>query len=219
MYTYDHNTLSALGFDKEQLEVYCDILALTVEPENIISTLELVKNHESTKLTQLTDLVAIDYLHYGLEQWNTTSASNTGFSRGRNNTKVKYSTENRFSLVYNLLSIEHNKRLIVKTYLSENSLMVQSAIELFPSINWYEREAFDLFGIVFKGHPDLRRLLTDYGFIGHPFRKDFPLSGNVEVSYDASEERVVYKPIDLQPRELVPKVIRDDHRYIKDQDG
>ncbi|MGB7934524.1 MAG: NADH-quinone oxidoreductase subunit C, partial [Gammaproteobacteria bacterium] len=115
----------------------------------------------------------------------------------------------RFAVVYHLLSLSHNRRLRLRVYAAEDALpVVPSVITVWNCADWYEREAFDLFGILFDGHPDLRRLLTDYGFIGHPFRKDFPLSGNVEVIYDAEKKRVVYQPVSIEPRVLVPKVIR-----------
>jgi NADH-quinone oxidoreductase subunit C len=121
---------------------------------------------------------------------------------------------NRFAVAYQLLSITHNRRLRLRVKIPDaQEPVIDSVIEVWASANWFEREAFDLFGILFRGHPDLRRLLTDYGFIGHPFRKDFPLIGNVEVQYDPERKRVVYQPVSIVPRVLVPKVIRHDHRY------
>ncbi len=120
----------------------------------------------------------------------------------------------RFAVVYHLLSVQHNRRLRLRAWCEPGEPpMVDSVIEIWKAADWFEREAFDLFGILFRGHPDLRRLLTDYGFIGHPFRKDFPLSGNVEVRYDPAKGRVVYEPVSIEPRTLVPRVIRDDNRY------
>ena len=120
----------------------------------------------------------------------------------------------RFAVVYHLLSIANNCRLRLRVFTGENNPPVlPSVVDVWSSANWFEREAFDLFGVLFEGHPDLRRVLTDYGFIGHPFRKDFPLIGNVEVAYDADKGRVVYKPVSIEPRTLVPRVIRDDNRY------
>ena len=117
-------------------------------------------------------------------------------------------------MVYHLLSITHNARLRMRVFCPDDSQpIVDSVISIWSSADWFEREAFDLYGILFRGHPDLRRLLTDYGFIGHPFRKDFPLIGNVEVRYDPEKRRVVYQPVTIEPRTLVPKVIRDDNRY------
>jgi len=117
------------------------------------------------------------------------------------------------------LSIENNQRIRVRTFLDEDAPRVDSVIDIWASANWYEREAYDLFGILFVGHPDLRRLLTDYGFVGHPFRKDFPLSGNVEMRYDPEKKRVVYEPVSIEPRITVPRIIRHDHRYVSDTDN
>jgi NADH-quinone oxidoreductase subunit C len=123
----------------------------------------------------------------------------------------------RFAVVYHLLSLRHNARIRLRAFTgSDNPPIVKSVVDIWNSANWFEREVFDMFGILFDGHPDLRRILTDYGFIGHPFRKDFPLSGNVEVSYDAEKGRVAYKPVSIEPRTLVPKVIRHDNRYSAD---
>jgi NADH-quinone oxidoreductase subunit C len=119
----------------------------------------------------------------------------------------------RFAVVYHLLSVTHNVRLRVKTYLDADRPIVDSVIGIWASANWFEREAFDLYGIMFAGHPDLRRILTDYGFIGHPFRKDFPLIGQVEMRYDPEQQRVIYEPVSIEPRTLVPRVIREDSRY------
>ena len=123
----------------------------------------------------------------------------------------------RFAVVYHLLSIKHNQRLRVKAFVNNADNVAPSVCELWKVANWFEREAYDLFGILFEGHPDLRRLLTDYGFIGHPFRKDFPVSGHVEMRYDATLQKVVYEPVDIEPRVLVPKVVRHDSRYLSEK--
>ena len=167
-------------------------------------------------LEQLVDLSGIDYLDLGRDEWKTESASSTGFSRGveRPSAREPGEQEDRFAVVYHLLSVSRNWRVRLRCYCIEGEPpMLDSVAGLWASANWYEREAFDLFGILFRGHPDLRRILTDYGFIGHPFRKDFPLSGNVEVRYDPEKRRVVYEPVSIEPRVVVPKVIRDDNRY------
>jgi NADH-quinone oxidoreductase subunit C len=164
----------------------------------------------------LMDLAGVDYLHYGRDEWQTQSATRSGFSRGRvaRSDLPDPDEPGRFAVVYNLLSITHNQRLRLSVKCPDTTEpVVDSVVEVWASANWFEREAFDLFGILFRGHPDLRRILTDYGFIGHPFRKDFPLSGNVEVQYDPDKRRVVYQPVSIVPRVLVPKVIRHDHRY------
>ena len=126
----------------------------------------------------------------------------------------------RYAVVYHLLSVAHNRRLRLRVGLDGDYPRVDSVIAVWAAANWYEREAFDLYGILFDGHPDLRRILTDYGFIGHPFRKDFPLSGNVEMRYDPEKRRVIYEPVSIEPRINIPKVIRHDHRYlVRNGDG
>lgn len=145
----------------------------------------------------LVDICGVDYLEYGEDKY----------------------TGDRFAAVYHLLSVANNQRLRVRTFLDDSVPRVDSVIDIWAVANWYEREAYDLYGILFVGHPDLRRLLTDYGFIGHPFRKDFPLSGNVEMRYDPDKERVIYEPVTIEPRITVPKVIRHDHRYAEDKDN
>jgi len=161
---------------------------------------------------QLLDVAGVDYLTFGEADWNTKTATNAGFSRavarGVRDTQVEAPA--RFAAVYHLLSLEHNERLRVRVYAEGDPPMVASMVDVWASANWYEREAFDLFGILFVGHPDLRRLLTDYGFIGHPFRKDFPLEGKVEVRYDPEQRRVIYQPVTIENRVLVPRVIRDE---------
>ena len=122
--------------------------------------------------------------------------------------------DKRFAVIYNLLSIKHNSRIRLRVYTGDkNPPIIPSVASIWSSANWLERETFDLYGILFEGHPDLRRILTDYGFVGHPFRKDFPLSGNVEIHYDEKKEKIVYKPVSIEPRTLVPRVIRQDNRY------
>jgi NADH-quinone oxidoreductase subunit C len=159
------------------------------------------------------DLCGVDYLHHGCSEWETTEASLKGFERGvhaLDPSKTNPTWDKpRFAVVYHLLSINKNQRLRLKSFVPDDTLMIDSVTAIWNSANWYEREAFDLYGILFANHPDLRRILTDYGFIGHPFRKDFPLVGNVEVRYDAKQERVIYEAVDIVPRTLVPKVIRE----------
>lgn len=165
---------------------------------------------------QLIDLSGVDYLDYGREEWNTLASTATGFSRGVNRIKETVSAPKvaRFAVTYQLLSLANNWRLRLRSFTTEGEPpVIDSVVDVWASANWYEREAFDLFGIMFRGHPDLRRILTDYGFIGHPFRKDFPLIGNVEVKYDETKGRVVYQPVSIEPRTLVPRVIRQDNRY------
>ena len=174
--------LAKLIVDKEQIIV-------EVSAANLIATLTMLRDDAAFSFSQLIDLCGMDYAEFG-GNWDAT----------------------RYAVVYQLLSIRHNQRLRVRTWCPDEDFpLVASAIGVWAGANWYEREAFDLYGIVFDGHPDLRRILTDYGFVGHPFRKDFPISGNVEMRYDPELKRVVYQPVTIEPREIVPKVIREDH--------
>jgi NADH-quinone oxidoreductase subunit C len=182
----------------------------------LLSVCRTLRDAEELKFEMLMDVAGVDYLLYGRDDWETQDATHTGFSRARfaQSGKPDPLESGRFAVVYNLLSITHNQRLRLKVKCADSvEPVVDSVVDIWASANWFEREAFDLFGILFRGHPDLRRILTDYGFIGHPFRKDFPLSGNVEVQYDPDRQRVVYQPVSITPRVLVPKVIRHDNRY------
>lgn len=187
-------------------------ITIEILSNDLLSVMRLLKEADSLQFHQLIDLSAVDYLEYGKADWQTQSASSDGFSRGVGATEMSDSVENsrRFCVVYHLLSVEHNYRLRVKCYLDQESPRLHSVAEIWAVADWYEREAFDLFGILFDNHPDLRRILTDYGFIGHPFRKDFPLEGYVEVRYDPEKKRVVNQPVSIEPRTLVPKVIREE---------
>ncbi len=191
-------------------------VTLEVSKENLRTLCMALRDEEQFKFEQLIDVCGVDYLEYGLTEWETDGATRSGFERGVNRhekQRVVDWDKPRFAAVYHLLSVSLNQRLRVKVYLPEDNLRIDSVIKIWSSADWFEREAFDLYGILFEGHPDLRRILTDYGFIGHPFRKDFPLSGHVEMRYDAKEQRVVYEPVQIEPRVLVPKVIRHDSRY------
>ncbi|MFK8053355.1 MAG: NADH-quinone oxidoreductase subunit C [Woeseiaceae bacterium] len=193
-------------------------VAMQVAREQLIEVATILRDDPAFAFTTMIDLCGVDYLTYGDDEWKTNSATDSGYSRGVQRDVIIDDSDtfaaDRFASVVHLLSITHNRRLRLKVFTSaENPPRVPSLIEVWRSADWYEREAFDLFGIIYEGHPDLRRLLTDYGFIGHPFRKDFPLSGNVEVRYDAEKGRVAYQPVSIEPRTLVPRVIRDDNRY------
>jgi NADH-quinone oxidoreductase subunit C len=191
-------------------------VAYEVDATNLLTVCRTLRDAPDLKFEMLMDLAGVDYLHYGRDEWQTQSATRSGFSRGRvaRATAPDPDMPGRFAVTYNLLSITNNQRLRLRVKcLDTQEPVVDSVVEVWAAANWFEREAFDLFGILFRGHPDLRRILTDYGFIGHPFRKDFPLSGNVEVKYDTEKKRVVYQPVSIEPRVLVPKVIRHDHRY------
>ncbi|MBX3696545.1 MAG: NADH-quinone oxidoreductase subunit C [Dokdonella sp.] len=197
---------------------------IEVLPENWISVAQTLRDDPAWQFEQCIDVCGVDYLSYGQTEWDTTDVSSEGFSRGvegkgagrfswaerPRNTNIP----RRFAVVVHLLSIAHNQRLRMRAFCEDDDVpTVPSLVEVWPAVNWFEREAFDLFGIVFEGHPDLRRILTDYGFVGHAFRKDFPLIGNVEVRYDPEKKRVVYEPVSIEPRVLVPRTIRDDSRY------
>ena len=190
-------------------------LAYEVASADLLAVAADLKTGAGLAFEMLVDVAGIDYLTYGQDEWNTQSATGTGFGRGvHRGAAASAPGTRRFAVVYHLLSVALNQRLRLRVYAEEGEPpVVDSVSDIWSSANWFEREAFDLFGIFFRGHPDLRRLLTDYGFIGHPFRKDFPLIGNVEVRYDPEKGRVVYQPVTIEPRVLVPRVIRHDNRY------
>jgi len=192
-----------------------DELCYEVQPAELKQVCLALRDSPELKFEILVDLAGVDYLDYGTTEWKTYSATISGFSRGVNRGAPRKPHDGaRFAVAYNLLSITHNQRVRIRARCEDaEDPIIDSMVDVWPGANWFEREAFDLFGILFTGHPDLRRILTDYGFIGHPFRKDFPLIGNVEVRYDADKQRVVYEPVSIEPRTLVPKVIRDDNRY------
>jgi len=192
-----------------------DELCYEVQPADLKKVCLALRDDPALKFEILIDLAGVDYLDYATTEWKTLSATASGFSRGVNRGGVRLPHDGaRFAVAYQLLSITHNQRLRIRARCEDaEDPIIDSVVDVWPGANWFEREAFDLFGILFTGHPDLRRILTDYGFIGHPFRKDFPLIGNVEVRYDADKQRVVYEPVSIEPRTLVPKVIRADNRY------
>ena len=213
-------------------------LTYEVPHERLLEIAGTFRDHADLKFDMCVDVCGVDYLEHGRAEWKTESATNSGFSRGvaRRNQHpapiapgeieapadigsalppaAPVAADRRFAVVYHLLSVALNQRVRLRVFCPDDTQpMVDSVVNIWAGVDWFEREAFDMFGILFKGHPDLRRLLTDYGFIGHPFRKDFPLSGNVEVRYDPEKGRVVYQPVTIEPRVLVPKVIRHDNRY------
>ena len=200
----------------------CRELTYELDKDDLIKVATALRNEADFGFEMLVDVCGVDYLGYGSDEWTTNSASGTGFSRGVEREPVIMDEADefdpkRFAVVYHLLSIQNNIRLRLRIFTgTANPPIVKSVVDIWNGANWFEREVFDLYGIFFDGHPDLRRILTDYGFVGHPFRKDFPVMGNVEVSYDADEGRVVYKPVSIEPRTLVPRVIRDDNRYAAD---
>ena len=197
----------------------CGELTYELDKDDLVEVAMALRNEADFGFEMLMDVCGVDYLSYGSDEWITNEATGSGFSRGVERGPVILDEADefdarRFAVVYHLLSLQHNFRLRLRVFTgTSNPPIIHSVVDIWNGANWFEREAFDLYGVLFEGHPDLRRILTDYGFIGHPFRKDFPLSGNVEVSYDADEGRVVYKPVSIEPRTLVPRVIRDDNRY------
>lgn len=207
----------------EEMNVAVGEVTLTVNATNIVSFCQRLRDHEDFRFEMLIDLCGVDYLQYGCAEWPTFSSTSKGFERAvmpiaSVNPNSPW-TKPRLAVVYHLLSITHNHRLRVKAFVEDANPIIDSVVNVWNSANWYEREAFDLYGILFADHPDLRRILTDYGFVGHPFRKDFPLVGNVEVRYDAKAQRVVYDPVDIVPRTLVPKVIRKSHIESSQEEG
>ena len=241
-----------LGDRVQWLESTAGELGYAVAPDDLLDCCRILRDTEGLQFEMLMDVCGVDYLSYGRAEWDTASATATGFSRGvlgRGDSpgggparggsapggtaaggsaangpeageplaETDYQPPSRFAVVYHLLSISNNARLRLKVACEDdNRPIVDSVTGIWASADWFEREAFDLFGILFTGHPDLRRILTDYGFIGHPFRKDFPLIGKAEVRYDPKKGRVVYEPVSIEPRTLVPKAIRDDNRYQPD---
>jgi len=181
---------NALGPWVVSLQERIGELTLVVKAADYREAARTLRDHPDLRFESLMDLCGVDYSTYG----------------------DRPAEGPRFAAVSHLLSLSNNWRLRLRVYCPEDDFpMVDSVIDLWPSANWYEREAFDLFGIIFNGHPDLRRILTDYGFIGHPFRKDFPLSGYVEMRYDPEQKRVIYQPVSIEPREVTPRIVREEH--------
>ena len=165
-------------------------ITLECQPENYLSLMQTLRDHDDLHFEQLVDLCGVDYSTYKNEPW----------------------PGKRFAVVSQLLSVKNNQRIRVRVWAENDDFpLVQSVINIYNSADWYEREAFDMYGIVFENHPDLRRILTDYGFVGHPFRKDFPISGYVEMRYDETEKRVIYQPVTIEPREITPRVVREEN--------
>ncbi|MEA1990274.1 MAG: NADH-quinone oxidoreductase subunit C [Pseudomonadota bacterium] len=207
------NVNQALGEAVVSSNIALDELTIELSPCSALETFQKLRN--DLGFEQLIDLCGVDYLDYGQANWETMTAVNSGFSRGvfdfaeEDDSSDAETMDRRFAVVYHLLSVQNNLRIRVKVFPQTTQMpMVDSVIDVWSVANWFEREAFDLFGILFKGHPDLRRILTDYGFVGHPLRKDFPLVGNVEMRYDADKGRVIYEPVSIENRVNVPRVIR-----------
>ncbi len=206
-------------------------VTIEVDSSNLREVCLKLRDDEALGFDQLIDLCGVDYSAYGNTEWETEKTTGEGFSRGvnaRTEGRLRFGDEPaekntdrpRFAAVYHLLSVKNNYRLRVRCFAADDAMpVVSSVVDVWNVADWYEREAFDLFGIHFEGHPDLRRILTDYGFVGHPFRKDFPLIGNVEMRYDPERKRVVYEPVSIEPRVLVPRVIREDNRYLNSEEN
>lgn len=220
-------TIAAMGLEGvTDISVSAGQAMVKVEAPHLLAVAAELRDRPETSFEQLIDVCGIDYLQYGQDEWATDSTASSGFSRGVSGQSVgrlsfgdevenEIEQGSRFAVNYQLLSVQHNVRLMMKVYAQDNEFpVVASLTSIWSSADWPEREAFDLMGIHFEGHPDLRRLLTDYGFVGHPFRKDFPLVGNVEMRYDPLKKRVIYEPVTIEPRVLVPRVIRQDNRYV-----
>lgn len=222
-----HALVATLGGMIQSLTVAHDEITIEVSATDWLRAASLLAKSEATRFDQCSDLCGVDFLEYGQPEWaGEESVSHTGYSRGvapASNGRLKFGDElpagsnsrPRFAVVAHLLSYAHNWRVRVRVPCVDESLPeVPSVASIWPGVNWFEREAFDLFGIVFSDHPDLRRILTDYGFVGHPMRKDFPLIGHVEVRFDPEKNRVIYEPVSIEPRVLVPRVQRHDSRYV-----
>jgi NADH-quinone oxidoreductase subunit C len=220
---------AAFGERVDSVAVEFNEITVEVAAENLVAVATELRDDSQFQFQQLLDVCGVDYSQFGRDEWLTEDASRSGFSRGvaaASAGRLQFGDElesltpqgRRFAAVYHLISYAHNRRLRLRVYASDDDFpMVPTVTGIWASADWYEREAFDLFGILFSGHPDLRRILTDYGFVGHPFRKDFPLVGNVEMRYDPERERVVYEPVSIEARVLVPRVKRQDHRYLIDE--
>lgn len=203
-----------LGERVRELSVDRREVTVEVSPADLVETCLLLRDADGLLFDTLIDLCGVDYLGFGTGEWKTSDATATGYGRSVDRSGAAAAPERRFAVVYHLLSVSMNHRVRLKIFAETGEPpVIASVSDVWPAANWYEREVFDLFGILFDGHPDLRRILTDYGFIGHPFRKDFPLIGNVEVRYDPDKGRVVYEPVSIEARTLVPRVIRSDNRY------
>jgi NADH-quinone oxidoreductase subunit C len=203
------------GASVGECRVHAGQVTVEIEAANLRAVCLALRDEEEFAFGQLVDVCGVDYLDYGRTDWETSeTATSHGFSRGVEQRAERQEEigNSRYVVVYHLLSHSRNQRLRLKVQAPGDPPRVDSVVEIWNSANWFEREAFDLFGILFDGHPDLRRILSDYGFIGHPFRKDFPLIGEVEVRYDSEKKRVIYEPVSIEPRVLVPRVIRHDER-------
>lgn len=217
--------LTAKYAGNDTIKISLDLVEMHVKPEDLIDVATQLRDDPEFAFAQMTDLCGVDYATFGEAEWSTATKSQASFSRAVDSNSIgrlsfgsgmelPESSRPRFASVIHLLSLDHNVRLRLVCPANDDEMpVVPSVTEIWACADWYERESFDLFGILYDGHNDLRRILTDYGFVGHPFRKDFPLIGNVEMRFDPVKGRVVYEPVSIEPRVLVPRVIRDDSRY------
>ncbi|WP_373752915.1 NADH-quinone oxidoreductase subunit C [Neisseria weixii] len=193
MATLNHLYEQAVGvLGDKALKVIQDLGEITVEclPEHYLDVMTILRDHKALRFELLVDLCGVDYSTYRNDTW-----------QGK-----------RFAVVSQLLSVQNNQRIRVRVWVQDDDFpVVESVVGIYNSADWYEREAFDMYGILFNNHPDLRRILTDYGFVGHPFRKDFPVSGHVEMRYDEAQKRVIYQPVTIEPREITPRIVREEH--------
>ncbi len=204
------------SFGSKGCEILCSPgeVSMLVPCDQLIEVATALRDAAPFQFEELIDICGVDYSTYGQSEWETSGVSHTGFGRGvEKSTVILDSGSDRFAVVYHLLSVSNNLRLRLRVFVNTEHPIVASVIGIWHVADWFEREAFDLFGILFDGHPDLRRILTDYGFVGHPFCKDFPLTGHVEMRYDPEQKRVIYEPVTIEQRTQVPRVIRDDSRY------
>lgn len=213
--------LAARFGDTLRVTVVRNEVTAEVAAGDLLAVAKALRDEAEFRFSVYIDTCGIDYLGYGQTEWDTDTAQGEGFSRGVEGQAMgrfnwaerprETGQPRRFAAVIHLLSIEHNRRIRLRVFCEDDMLpVVPSLTGIWPGADWFERETFDLYGIIFEGHPDLRRILTDYGFVGHPFRKDFPLIGNVEVRYDPEQKRVIYEPVSIEPRVLVPRTIRND---------
>ena len=212
--TLQEQVRSALGDSLEHDRIALNEYTIEVREQDWHRVAQILR--DELGFDQLIDLCGVDYVAYGRTNWETLDAPNEGFSRGvfdfeEQVSELPLDMPRRFAVVMHLLSVRDNRRIRVRAFI-ENTAQptIESVVDVWNCANWFEREAFDLFGIIFRGHPDLRRILTDYGFVGHPLRKDFPLTGHVEMRYDPEKGRCVYEPVSIENRVNVPRVIRDE---------
>lgn len=204
----------------EDIEAAEDMPSLCFSREHVVEMMLILRDDPELHFEMLSDLCGVDYLDYGIDDWRGDASTTMGFTRAKTLQHERHSgnwSKPRFATVYHLLSLKYNRRVRVKVYLDIEDLKTPSVMHIWPTADWFEREAYDLYGFIYTDHPDLRRLLTDYGFKGHPFRKDYPMEGKYELYYDADKERCVFQPVTINARVNIPKVIRKDNRYIPNE--